>query len=175
MALPKDLPTLQSTSSKNYTRPDNVFISSPLAESLISCSTCPETRPPCTDHLPIATVLDVTPLQACHTPRPNFAKADWHLYRSRLKELLASLPGLQLVKTQAELDDRVSAIRTAISQAVKDSIPTLTLDIRSKRWWTKELKAHRREVRSLAAQSFRVRWDQNHSVHAQFKTQRNLY
>jgi hypothetical protein len=30
MALPKDIPTLQSTSSKNYTRPDNVFVSIPL-------------------------------------------------------------------------------------------------------------------------------------------------
>jgi hypothetical protein len=57
MALPKDLPTLQSMVSKNYTRPDNVFVSGTLAESLTSCTTIPEARPPCTDHLPIRTIL----------------------------------------------------------------------------------------------------------------------
>ncbi|EUC66991.1 reverse transcriptase from transposon X-element protein, putative, partial [Rhizoctonia solani AG-3 Rhs1AP] len=63
MALPRDLPTLQSTSSKNFTRPDNVFLSAPLAEARISCDTAPASQPPCTDHFPIATVLNTTPTE----------------------------------------------------------------------------------------------------------------
>jgi hypothetical protein len=42
MALPKDIPTLESTATKNYTRVDNIFCSEELLEAFISCNTMPE-------------------------------------------------------------------------------------------------------------------------------------
>ncbi|KDN40295.1 hypothetical protein RSAG8_08205, partial [Rhizoctonia solani AG-8 WAC10335] len=90
MALPKDIPTLQSTSSKNYTRPDNVFVSAPLAEALVSCDTAPASRPPCTDHFPIASVFDITPTEAPCISKPNFKKTDWPVFRQALKDGLGS-------------------------------------------------------------------------------------
>ncbi|EUC55854.1 reverse transcriptase from transposon X-element protein, putative, partial [Rhizoctonia solani AG-3 Rhs1AP] len=92
MALPRDIPTLQSTSSKNYTRPDNVFISSPLIDSLVSCNTIPASRPPCTDHFPIATTLDITPTEVPRIIKPNFKKTNWPLFRQVLEGKLAELP-----------------------------------------------------------------------------------
>ncbi|KAF8593135.1 hypothetical protein BDV93DRAFT_461786 [Ceratobasidium sp. AG-I] len=45
MSLPKDAPTLQSTSSKNYTRPDNVFLSRELSSRVVRCEVAPASRP----------------------------------------------------------------------------------------------------------------------------------
>jgi hypothetical protein len=53
MALPKDIPTLESTATKNYTRVDNIFCSEELLEAFISCNTMPEKWPNKTDHMPI--------------------------------------------------------------------------------------------------------------------------
>ena len=46
MALPKDIPTLESMSTKNWTRPDNVFCSTGLADSVICCTMSPGLRGP---------------------------------------------------------------------------------------------------------------------------------
>ena len=58
MALPKDIPTLESMSTKNWTRPDNVFCSTGLADSVICCMTSPGLRGPGTDHVPILMALE---------------------------------------------------------------------------------------------------------------------
>jgi hypothetical protein len=66
MALPKDTPTLEHSSTGNWTRPDNVFISSHAHERIVKCDVEPERRPPRADHLPIITVLDIEPRKATH-------------------------------------------------------------------------------------------------------------
>ncbi|KAF8597952.1 hypothetical protein BDV93DRAFT_422628, partial [Ceratobasidium sp. AG-I] len=175
MTLPKDLPTLQSTSSKNYTRPDNVYMSASLADTLVSCDIAPEARPPCTDHIPILTTIASAPVLAPTVSRPNFAKADWAKFRSRLQTLLKQLPDARVIPDQLSLDQRVTDLRTAIQQAINNTIPILTLDIRSKRWWSNELRAQKKVVRTLARLTFRRQWDKNDPVHAEFKAQRNLY
>ena len=55
MALPPTIPTLEATRTKNLTRPDNVFCTETLLQSLRSCSVAPELRPTRTDHFPILT------------------------------------------------------------------------------------------------------------------------
>ena len=59
MALPKDIPTLESLSTKNWTRPDNVFCSSNLDDKIVYCTTDPRLRGPGTDHVPILTALEL--------------------------------------------------------------------------------------------------------------------
>ena len=68
MALPKDLPTVEAQTTKNWTRPDNVFLSPNAIDVLVKCTTVPEERGPCTDHVPIDTVLD---LPVNRTPPPD--------------------------------------------------------------------------------------------------------
>jgi hypothetical protein len=93
MALLKDTPTLQSSSSKNYTHPDNVFASHTLVESLLACNTWPEHHPPRTDHLPICTSLATSVSEARHTSQLNFKEANWVLYGKKLEVVLEQLPG----------------------------------------------------------------------------------
>ena len=59
MTLPKDIPMLQVLSTSNHTRPDNVYISSPMAGHVIRCITLPEERPVRMDHIPILTEVYV--------------------------------------------------------------------------------------------------------------------
>lgn len=59
MALPKDIPTLEASSTKNLTHPDNVFLSHQLRNRITKFTAIPEQRAVNTDHFPILTVLDV--------------------------------------------------------------------------------------------------------------------
>ena len=58
MALPKNIPTLESMSTKHWTRPDNVLCSVNTEAMLVSCTTNPWLRGPGTDHVPILTTLE---------------------------------------------------------------------------------------------------------------------
>src|SRR5882724_11445596 len=51
MVLPKDVPMLQALATGNHTRPDNLFISSQLAGSIIRCITLQDERPARSDHI----------------------------------------------------------------------------------------------------------------------------
>ena len=59
MALLKDIPTLESMSTKNWTFPDNIFCSANLEEKIVYCTTDPRLRGPSTDHVPILTALEL--------------------------------------------------------------------------------------------------------------------
>jgi len=61
MALRPGINTLKSTSSKNYMRPDNVWISDTIRNNIIKCDVLPSECPICTDHLPIITTLNISP------------------------------------------------------------------------------------------------------------------
>ena len=59
MALPKNTPTLQASSTGNHTRVDNVFCSANLIQAIVSCDTNPSRCPLKTDHYPIITIINV--------------------------------------------------------------------------------------------------------------------
>lgn len=61
MVLPQGINTLEHTTSKNWTRPDNVWIDSKLIDKVAMCDVLPAKRPNCTDHLPILLTLDISP------------------------------------------------------------------------------------------------------------------
>jgi len=73
MTLLKDIPMLQALSTGNYTRPDNVYISSLMAGHMIRCITLPEERPERTDHIPIVTEVDMSLEAKTESPCPNFS------------------------------------------------------------------------------------------------------
>ncbi|EUC60638.1 reverse transcriptase from transposon X-element protein, putative, partial [Rhizoctonia solani AG-3 Rhs1AP] len=175
MALPRDIPTLQSTSSKNYTRPDNIFVSAPLADFLVACDTAPTSRPPCTDHFPISTTLDITTTEAPRIIKRNFKKTNWPLFRQVLEGGFSKLPGLRRIGSQEEIDKRVGDLMEAIYEAVRAATPNLKLCAWSKRWWSPELGVHRKLVRSLAARAYRSRFDRDDPVHEDYRLQRNRF
>ena len=76
MTLPKGLPTLIAMSTGNYTRTDNVFMSSTLAERLITCTTVPEDQPAKSNHFPVDTTLKLKVHTAGNRQKFNFHKTD---------------------------------------------------------------------------------------------------
>ena len=58
--LPKGQPTLQSSSTGNWTRPDNVFCTDHSMEVFISCGTNPALQGPKTDHVLVLSILELT-------------------------------------------------------------------------------------------------------------------
>lgn len=77
MALPKDIPTLEACSKKNFTRVDNVFCSEELYDLFISCDTYPQWRPQKTDHMPIISILELQPERTVQVKKFNFKMTDW--------------------------------------------------------------------------------------------------
>ena len=62
MALCPGINTLESTSSKNYTHPDNIWVSDTLRQNIVKCDVLPAERPICTDHILIAITIHPLPL-----------------------------------------------------------------------------------------------------------------
>jgi hypothetical protein len=145
MALPKDLPTLQSSSTKNYTRTDNIFASERLVERLVGCNTALDRRPPRTNHLPIFFRVKVEAPRAREIKRYNFKEGDWAQFGKELERKLAALPGRTRIHTQEELDARTEQLTCRIWEAVKESVPLSIISHYTKRWWRKGLTDLRRE------------------------------
>lgn len=116
MALPKDKPTLQSTSSGNWTRPDNVFCTSHTLDSFTLCDTAPRRRPPCTDHVPIFSTLDFNIPHTSTNVTHNFRDVDWEEFRGQLSlNLLLDLPPPAPITSEAQFQ----TIATNFTAAIK--------------------------------------------------------
>ncbi|KAG2030873.1 hypothetical protein BDR03DRAFT_1016708 [Suillus americanus] len=79
--LPSGTPTLQSTSTGNWTRPDNVFGTEGTIDAMISCTTEPAKQGPKTDHLPILIALELEVPRMDDTPHLNWCEVDWEHFK----------------------------------------------------------------------------------------------
>ena len=77
MALPKDIPTLEASSTKNYTQVDNVFCSATLLDTFVTCNTDPQQCPQKTDHMPVLSHLEITPGRTDFEVKFNYKLTDW--------------------------------------------------------------------------------------------------
>ncbi|KAF8597932.1 hypothetical protein BDV93DRAFT_452042, partial [Ceratobasidium sp. AG-I] len=104
----------------------------------------------------------------------NFKQTDWDSFRSALADQLNVIGNTPII-TQRDMDTRAEEIRQAIQHAVDTSTPQLRLDVHSKRWWSKELRALAEEVGHLAPRHYRLKWDAGNAIHAEFQRKRNDY
>ena len=89
MALPKDTPTLEACTTKNYTRVDNLFCMANLIDRFISCNIYPHLCPQKTDHLPIISVLEIEIGEATQVAKYNYRSTGWEEFRKCLEDKLA--------------------------------------------------------------------------------------
>jgi len=94
MAFPKDIPTLEAKSTKNWTCPDNVFCSMNSVDAIVSCDTNPGLRGPGADHVPILTVLDLQVQRAVTAPVYNFRTTDWDSFGKEMRARLEDIDAL---------------------------------------------------------------------------------
>ena len=137
MALPKGVPTLHHMSSKRYSRPDNIFCTPNLQESITRCEVDASSRPTCTDHFPIITHLTTPQPRAPINPNYNFRDVDWEIFRKTLKTHLDEIPPATITTAEQlnEASDNLTrALQNTIASCVKRSNPRPD----AKRWWNNE-------------------------------------
>src|SRR6266481_8466610 len=127
MILPKGIPTLQSMSTGNWTRVDNVFATPNVEQLVIICDTDPRHRGPGMDHVPVLTTLDFAVWSQTTEECRNFRSVDWDEFRKDLIGQLCHIPGpctlLTDVQFQRAVNDLMHAIQATIEAVVPVSKP----------------------------------------------------
>ena len=92
-------------------------------DTLLKCHTVSRTQDHGSDHFPIETVIDLDPMLVKETQLPfNFAKTNWKLLETKLKEYLPELINPKHT-SPADLDQFATQIVTAIQQAISETTP----------------------------------------------------
>jgi len=175
MPLPKGIPTLQHMRSKRHSRPDNVFCSTRLQDSITKCDVNMDMRPPCTDHYPIKTHLTLVQTQTSLKSNYNFHDVDWELFRTKLKDNLATLPPTTEIATEVELTTAAEGLTNAIQHAIETCVKRSKPRPDSKRWWNGDLKKTKRKLNKLREIAFRNRTLTSHPVHQELRSLSNKY
>jgi hypothetical protein len=136
MALLAFIPTLQSYSTRNYTRVDNISCTEGVLDNIIKCNTDDETHPPKTDHFPIVTEINIQVEKTQWEPRPNFRLTNWNKLMKILKQNLANIPPPTEIGSIKEFDTKLKALSDAIRDAIGKTIKPTKLSPYAKRWWT---------------------------------------
>ena len=175
MALPKDIPTLEASSTKNYTRVDNVFCSATLLDTFITCDTDPQQRPQKTDHMPILSCLEIVPSRTDFEAKFNYKLTDWKEFCETLKVNLAALPEPEELTTIAQFNITLEHLDLAIKAATVKHVPKSKPSPYSKRWWSKELATMKKVKEKLARKSYERRAADGDPIHEMFRQSRNKY
>jgi ribonuclease HI len=125
------------------------------------------------DHLPIETILDLTPRLTTPTQSPyNFTKTDWKTLKIKLQEYLPPIPERNTFTTEEAIDNFAANITNAINKAIAETTPRKKPSPFSKRWWNEELTRFRKELNQV-----RNRHKRTHSYidWMEWKKKRNEY
>ena len=167
MALPPNLPTLQSLSTRNWTRPDNVWCTNHSSDLFTRCTTDPGLRGPNTDHLPILSTLDV-PIPRIPTKQTrNFRHTDWAEFSAHLSSLLACSPNPNpsKIRNPNEFRTALDSVNNALAATIEAKVPKSSPIPFTKRWWNPSLNALRKKKNRLARLSYRWRGLPDHHAH----------
>nr|VWO96319.1 Uncharacterized protein [Ganoderma boninense] len=175
MTLPAGLPTLEALRTRNLTRPDNVFCSSGLVDLVDRCTTAPHLRPTKTDHFPILTSLDLPLAPSTPQRRRNFREVDWNAFNAVLQDYLDAHPIAPDIRTTADFDAHLQRINAAIATAVEQEVPFTNPTPFSRRWWSKDLTALRKQKQRAGRIAHRHERDPDHPAHEEYRQIRNRY
>jgi len=175
MVLPKGIPTLQHMRTKRYSRPDNVFSTPGIQDSVVKCEVDPALRPPSTDHFPIVTHVQLPQERVNTPPSFNFRETDWDEFKKKLEPRLEFSPDKPVITNVEQLNtavnDLTKALQDTIIEVVKRSKPRPD----SKRWWNGDLIKARKALYRLRSDSYRNRAIVDHPSHRELKIDSNKY
>jgi hypothetical protein len=175
MALPKGIPTLQHMRSKNYSRPDNFFCSPTILPYITKCEVVPQIRPPCTDHFPIETHIELPQSRIPADPSYNFRTADWEEFQKTLKEKLSALPRPTSIRNSQQLEQMGNNLTQALQETISTNVNRSKPRPDAKRWWNGDLTKMRKELNRLRSDSYKNRIDTDHASHRELKRKSKEY
>lgn len=168
MVLPPEIPTLELSSNKNLSRPDNVFMSTDLAPTVTRCTALEAPRISCTDHFTIQTTLTLSCQKVIKTLRPDFKGTDWTKFNRALER---ELPQTRqpAITTKEIFDQRLDEITAALDETIYTLVPLKNDTPYMKRWWTPELKRLQKVKSDLSKAARRHRTTPTHPLHRLYK------
>ena len=175
LALPPGIPTHLHNVSKKWTRLDQVFISEDFLDSILICEALTDSPGINTDHLPILTSLDLDLTRAPTDPPRNFRNVDWEDFEKGLKAKLDALPPPTDIKTQSELNNICNVLTNAIQEIISTEVPTTSVGINTKRWWTKELKKLRHTANNKGRKASKYKDWPHHYSHEERRAANKLF
>jgi hypothetical protein len=173
-ALPKDMPTLQSLATKNWTCPDNMFCTENTWQFFTHCYTEPKFCD-CTDHVPILSMLELETPKVKPESKCNYHNMDWKEFNEVLERELTKYPPTDPIVTDHEFQRSTAAITQAIQTATEETVPMAKYIPTSKRWWNHNLTTLRKSVQKAVAESHKTRALPEHLSHEQHRTLCNQY
>jgi len=173
-ALLKDIPMLQSSSTCNWTCPDNTFCTEHTSDVIICCKMASERRGPKMDHVPILTILNLSTPASAKNPAWNYCSMDWDKFWSTLNDMLTSSIGPpQILETSKEFQVAARKLDEVLHHTVETAIPRTHPHPHTKRWWTKDLTKTVDKLKELHKMAYKYRALPEHMVHTQLKEKEN--
>ena len=114
MALLKDTPMFHTLASFNYTRPNNVFASSPLVNHILCYITILDDHLTRMIHCPIVIILNTSMDVQMDPPQCNFKGANWEAVREDLVTRLAELEQRNLLHSEVEFYVNLNVLMLAV-------------------------------------------------------------
>ena len=173
MTLPKNIPTLQATHTKNLTQPNNVFCGNGTFELIRQCMMLLHLQPPCTDHFLIMTTLDTSMVQSPDLPKLNWWQVNWGNFHEHLVTWLNELLTPMEIQTLEEFNTRLNKLTTTINTVVAAIVPCTKPSPFTKRWWTRELSQARSTMRRAVRLANKVNNDPSHPSHQEYRLHHN--
>lgn len=172
-ALPKDKPTLQSCSTKNWTRPDNVCCTDHTLNSFIVCDTAPRLRAPKTDHVPILSILEMEIPHTTTTVTNNYREVDWEKFNESLATHLQLIPPPAELTNREEFQTVAQNLFKTLEEVINEQVPKSKPNPHAKRWWTRELSMMLEKKHKLSDLSYKFRALPDHPSHEEHHIYRN--
>ena len=175
MTLPKDLPTLEVMSTKNWTRPDNVFCSVNLADKIIRCDTDLSRRGPGADHVPIITAVELLAKWTGSNPLHNFQATDWEAFGNVLSMRLNIVPDLALILSEDDFTQAVSKLVKVLQDTIQAVVPKMRPSPYAKQWWNNNLIARKKAKNKLSGLAYKYLALPGHPIHGEHRALRQKY
>ncbi|CAG7849707.1 SubName: Full=Uncharacterized protein {ECO:0000313/EMBL:CCA71555.1} [Serendipita indica DSM 11827] len=135
--LPAGIPTREENGSQ--TRPDNVWASDNIVHRLVECNTWPDLCPTTMDHIPIASIIDLSVAKVAIMPRPNYRRTNWEKFREGMEDAVKNDPRLAIEPTRPEeLEQLVELLTGYMQTKLKDTTPLSKDPTFRKPWWNKQ-------------------------------------
>jgi len=175
MALPKGIPTLKHMVSNLYSHPDNVWCSPEITPYIARCEVDSYLQPPCTDHFPIVTIIDIPQERTEPKLSFNFRMTDWESYREQLMINIQTIPLPTIIDTDEELQQAALNLTEVIQRSLKEKIPISKPCLHSKRWWNVELQGLKKWLNKLSHKAMRQRAVPHHTCHEECRKKAQEY
>ncbi len=175
MPLPAHIPTLRAFSTGNYTHVDNIFCSDELLPVFIKCNVDHAAQPPCIDHFPILSTIDISPPRSNFEPRCNFRKVDWQKFYNKLREKLDALPPPCEIETKEQVHGTLEELDQIVQDVIELYVPWTKPSPYIKHWWTDELSVLHKHLHTVQKKAYRVRMFSDHPIHEEKRQIRKAY